>query len=260
MIALIDADSLFYLSCYKLDDPAFVEKCGLSNEDADTIIESLAEVGADRLENMLNDILLDISNDENNIEITAVEIYVTHCKNSIRKDISKEYKANRQPNPIVNCLRKTYISKNNAIYSDTLESDDIIADRAKELGEFKCIIVTMDKDMTQIGGFIYNFYRKPSLKDEEGNEIEVFKRKGLSYTTKFDAQKFLAKQLLQGDSCDKIAGLPKYGAVKAAKIIDPINNTFGLIKAVVSEYKKVYEEDYIEPLQTNFRLLYLGAY
>jgi hypothetical protein len=260
MIALIDADSLFYLSCYKLDDPAFVEKCGLSNEDADTIIESLAEVGADRLENMLNDILLDISNDENNIEISAVEIYVTNCKNSIRKDISKEYKANRQPNPIVNCLRKAYISKNNAIYSDTLEADDLIADRAKELGEFGCIIVTMDKDLMQIPGFVYNFYRKPSVRDQEGNEIEVFKRKGLSYVSKFDAQKFLAKQLLQGDSCDKITGLPKYGAVKAAKIIDPITNTFGLIKAVVSEYKKVYEEDYIEPLQTNFRLLYLGAY
>jgi 5'-3' exonuclease len=260
MIALIDADSLFYLSCYKLDDPAFVEKCGLSNEDADTIIESLAEVGADRLENMLNDILLDISNDENNIEISAVEIYVTNCKNSIRKDISKEYKSNRQPNPIVNCLRKAYISKNHAIYSDTLEADDLIADRARELGEFKCIIVTMDKDMTQIGGFIYNFYRKPSLKDEEGNAIEVFKRKGLSYTTKFDGQKFLAKQLLQGDSCDVVKGLPKYGAVKAAKIIEPITNTFGLIKAVVSEYKKVYGEDYIEPLQLNFRLLYLGSY
>jgi 5'-3' exonuclease len=260
MIALIDADSLFYLSCYKLDDPAFVEKCGLSNEDAETIIESLAEVGADRLENMLNDILLDISNDENNIEITAVEIYVTHCKNSIRKEISKEYKSNRQPNEIVNCLRRMYIAKNNAIYSDTLEADDLIAIRARELGEFNCVIATMDKDLTQIGGFIYNFYRKPSLKDEEGNEIEVYKRKGLSYVSKFDGQKFLAKQLLQGDISDKIGGLPKYGAVKASKIIDPITNTFGLIKAVIAEYKKVYEEDYIVHLQTNFRLLYLGSY
>ena len=260
MIALIDADSLFYLSCYKLDDPAFVEKCGLSNEDAETIIESLAEVGADRLENMLNDILLDISNDENNIEITGVEIYVTHCKNSIRKEISKEYKSNRQPNEIVNCLRRMYIEKNNAIYSDTLEADDLIAIRAKELGEFNCVIATMDKDLTQIAGFIYNFYRKPSLKDEEGNEIEVYNRKGLSYVSKFDGQKFLAKQLLQGDISDKIGGLPKYGAVKASKIIDPITNTFGLIKAVVAEYKKVYEEDYIVHLQTNFRLLYLGSY
>ena len=260
MIALIDADSLFYLSCYKLDDPAFVEKCGLSNEDSDTIIESLAEIGADRLETMLNDILLDITNDENKIEISAVEIYVTHCKNSIRKEISQEYKANRQPNPIVNCLRKMYIAKNHAIYSDTLEADDLIAIRAKQLGEFNCVIATMDKDLTQIGGFIYNFYRKPSIKDEKGNEIKVFKRKGLSYTTKFNAQKFLAKQMIQGDSGDRVQGLPKYGAVKATKIIEPITNTFGLIKAVVNEYKKVYADDYIEPLQINFRLLYLGSY
>ena len=260
MIALIDADSLFYLSCYKLDDPTFIEKCGLSNKDSDTIIESLAEIGADRLETMLNDILLDITNDENKIEISAVEIYVTHCKNSIRKEISKDYKANRQPNAIVNCLRKMYIAKNHAIYSDTLEADDLIAIRAKELGEFNCIIATMDKDLTQIGGFIYNFYRKPSIKDEEGNAIEVFKRKGLSYTTKFNAQKFLAKQMIQGDSGDRVQGLPKYGAIKAEKIIEPITNTFGLIKAVVNEYKKVYADDYIEPLQINFRLLYLGSY
>jgi 5'-3' exonuclease len=260
MIALIDADSLFYLACYLLDDPTNIEKCGLSGKDADTINESLAEIGADRLENMINELLLDITNDENNIEISAVEIYVTHCKNSIRKEISKEYKANRKPNPIVNALRKMYIQKNHAIYSDTLEADDLIAIRAKQLGEYNCIIATMDKDLTQIGGFIYNFYRKPSIKDEEGNAIEVFKRKGLSYTTKFQAQKFLAKQMIQGDSGDRVQGLPKYGAVKAEKIIEPITNTFGLIKAVVSEYKKVYGEDYIEPLQLNFRLLYLGSY
>jgi 5'-3' exonuclease len=260
MISLIDADSLFYLACYTLDDPAFIAKCGLSGKSTDTIIESLAEVGADRLENMINELLLDITTDENNIEISAVEIYVTHCKNSIRKEISKEYKANRKPNPIVNALRKMYIQKNHAIYSDTLEADDLIAIRAKELGEFNCIIATMDKDLTQIGGFIYNFYRKPSIKDEEGNAIEVFKRKGLSYTTKFQAQKFLAKQMIQGDSGDRVQGLPKYGAVKAEKIIEPITNTFGLIKSVVREYKKVYGEDYIEPLQLNFRLLYLGSY
>ena len=259
MIALIDADSLFYLSCYKLDDPTFVEKCGLSNEDSDTIIESLAEIGADRLETMLNDILLDITNDENKIEISAVEIYVTHCKNSIRKEISQEYKANRQPNPIVNCLRKMYIAKNHAIYSDTLEADDLIAIRAKQLGEFNCIIATMDKDLTQIGGFIYNFYRKPSIKDEEGNAIEVFKRKGLSYTTKFNAQKFLAKQMIQGDFCDQIQGLPKYGEKKAEKIVSNITTTFGLKKAVVLEYKKVYGDDYMDYLLKNFRLLYLGS-
>ena len=207
---------------------------------------------------MLNDILLDITNDENNIEISKVEIYVTHCKNSIRKDISSDYKANRVPNPIVNCLRKLYIQKNEAIYSDTLEADDLIADRAKELGEFGCIIVTMDKDLTQIGGFIYNFYRKPSLKDENGNAFEHYPRKGLTYTPKFDAMQFLAKQMIQGDSCDRVKGLPKYGEKKAEKLINPCKNQFGLIRAVIKEYQKVFGEDYIEMLQTNYRLLYLG--
>jgi len=77
VIALIDIDSLFYLASYKLDDPENVEKLGLSNEDADTIIGTLAEIASDRLEVMLNDIMLDIEQDVNNIQITGIEIYVT---------------------------------------------------------------------------------------------------------------------------------------------------------------------------------------
>lgn len=260
MIALVDIDSLFYKACYKLDDLEFIEKCGLANEDMDTIIGSLAEIGSDRLEKMLNDILLDIEQDVHNIHISSVEIYVTHCKNSIRKQISKEYKSNRQPNLIVNCLRNLYIFKNDAIYSDTLEADDLIADRAKELRENEYIVISMDKDLSQIKGFRYDFYKKPSIRDEQGNEIESFNCRGLTYQSEFDALKFLAKQMLQGDAGDKIGGLPKYGQVKASKIIDPKTTTFGLKKAVINEYKKVYPEDYFIQLQTNYRLLYLGSY
>lgn len=260
MVALIDIDSLFYLAAYKLDEPEFVEKCGLSNEDADTIIGSLAEIAMDRVENMLNDILLDIENDENNITITSQEIYVTACKNSIRKQLSPEYKSNRERNAIVDCLRNLYIFKSDAIFHDEYEADDLVADRAKELGVGNYILVTMDKDIQQIGGFIYNFYRKPSKKDEQGNVIESYPRKGLSYIAPIEGAKFLAKQLIMGDASDKVQGLPKYGKVKAEKIIEPIDNIFGLKRAVISEYRKVYGDDYIEPLQLNFRLLYLGKY
>ena len=260
MVALIDIDSLFYLASYKLDEPEFVEKCGLSNEDADTIIGSLAEIAMDRVENMLNDILLDIENDENNITITSQEIYVTACKNSIRKQLSPEYKSNRERNAIVDCLRNLYIFKSDAVFHDEYEADDLVADRAKDLGVGNYILVTMDKDIQQIGGFIYNFYRKPSKKDEQGNVIESYPRKGLSYIAPFEGAKFLAKQMIQGDACDKIGGLPRYGQAKASKIIDPITTTFGLKKAVINEYKKVYPEDYFIQLQTNYRLLYLGKY
>jgi len=259
MIALVDIDSLFYHACYKLDDPAHIEKCGLTGLPDNVINESLAEIGADRLETMLNDILIDITKDENNIEINSVEIYVTHCSNSIRKNISTAYKSDRKPNEIVNCLRKLYISKNEAIYHDSLEADDLVADRARQIGEWGCIIVTMDKDLTQIGGFIYNFYRKPSIKDEYGNDIQTFPRKGLSYTPPFEAMQFLAKQMIQGDSGDKVQGLPKYGEVKAKRIITPCKNKFGLIRSVIKEYQKVYADDYMEHLQINHRLLYLGS-
>ena len=260
MIALIDADSLLYLATYKLDDAEFIESKGLSHLEGDDLHASLAEFGADRLEVMIQDILSDIASDENNIEISGVELYVTNCKNSIRKKVSAEYKSNRKPNPIVNHLRAMYIFKSDAICHDEYEADDLIADRAKELGEYNCIVVTMDKDLNQIGGFIYNYYRKPSLKDEEGNVIEEYPRKGLMYFGKFEAAKFLAKQMLVGDSGDVVKGLPKYGEKKAEKVLDGIKTIFGLKRAIISEYKNVYGEQYIEPLQLNFRLLYLGKY
>jgi len=260
MTALVDIDSLFYLSCYKLDDPTFIQKLGISNESTENILKILAEIAMDRLENMLNDIFLDIENDENNIVITSKEIYVTMCKNSIRKKLSPEYKSNRKRNDIVDCLRNLYILNSDAIFHDELEADDLIADRAKELGVGNYIILTMDKDLNQIGGFIYNFYRKPSKKDDNGNVMESYPRKGMSYFSKIDACKSLAKQLIMGDSGDKVQGLPKYGNVKAEKIIEPIDNIFGLKRAVIKEYVKVYGENYKNELLLNFRLVYLGKY
>ncbi|HEX7844354.1 MAG TPA: hypothetical protein VF476_01060, partial [Chitinophagaceae bacterium] len=104
------------------------------------------------------------------------------------------------------------------------------------------------------------FYKKPSKRDEKGEEIEVFPCRGLTYTSEWDAQKFLAKQMIMGDAGDRIKGLPKYGEVKASKIIDPVDCKFGLIRNVVKEYKKVFGDDYMEQLQLNFRLLYLGSF
>jgi 5'-3' exonuclease len=63
-----------------------------------------------------------------------------------------------------------------------------------------------------------------------------------------------------GDSGDNIKGLHNYGKIKANKIIEPIENLFGLKKAVINEYKNVFGKKYKEELKTNFRLVYLGKY
>jgi len=258
MIALLDIDSLFYLSCYKLDTPETIERLKIQDLDRDELVFKLSEIAEDRLWEMVSGIMFDIQNDENNIVIDSVETYVTRCKESVRKKISKEYKANRKPDEVVNCLRNMFLFSSDAVYDDTLEADDLIADRAKELGEDNCIIITMDKDLKQIGGLIYNYYRKPSKKDETGKVIESYDRKGLEYVSPINAMKFLAKQMLMGDSGDRIKGLDKYGIKKAEKIIEPIDSKFGLIRAVLKEYKLVHGDEYSESLMLNFRLLYLG--
>jgi len=38
---------------------------------------------------------------------------------------------------------------NDAKYSDTLEADDLVAIRARELGVKNCIVVSPDKDLKQ---------------------------------------------------------------------------------------------------------------
>lgn len=257
MIALIDCDSLMYLAAYKLDDPENLSKHGFEGADEEEYAPYMAEIAADRLERMITDIMGDIQKDEHNIHISGVEVYITKCKNSIRKELSSDYKKGRKPNKIVNYLRDLYAFQDEVIYDDMYEADDLIADRAREL-KGDCIIVTMDKDLIQIGGFIYNFYRKPSKKDEEGNEIEVYPRKGLMYVSELEAKRFFAKQMLMGDAGDAVQGLPKVGEKTAEKILAGKESDFSLIRAVLKEYKRVHQDNYMEQLMLNKRLLYLG--
>lgn len=256
MVALIDVDSLFYKATYKLEDK--IPDLNLEKEDYDTIVATLAELAEDRCEKMIEEIIYDIHQDENNIKISSVELFVTDCHNSFRKLIYPEYKANRKSNDIVTCLRQIYIFKYDAFSHDSLEADDLIAIRANELGQNEYIIVTMDKDLYQIGGFVYNYYQQPNKYDENGNIIESYSRVGLSYISELEAKKLLAVQVLMGDATDNIKGLPKYGKVKANKIIEPINSDFGLIKAVLKEYKTIYGDEYLEPLLLTYKLVKLG--
>lgn len=260
MIALIDIDSLLYLASYKLNEPEFIEKCGLQHQDDEIILPILAEIAIDRCNEMLMSILMDIESDENNINITGYEVYLTFCKNSIRKKINSDYKNNRIKNDIVDLMRSLYIFKNEAIYDDEFEADDLIADRARELrskGE-NCVIVTMDKDLNQIGGLIYNYYKKPSKYDENGKLIQSFDRKGLSFVGDFEAIKFLATQMLMGDSSDNIMAIKGIGIKTAEKILQSAQTAKQLFFKVVRLYIKHFKEDYIKKLKENYRLLYLG--
>ena len=60
---------------------------------------------------------------------------------------------------------------NDARCSDELEADDLIAIKAKELGDGNFIIVSPDKDLKQIGGYFWSYYSQ-RVKDEFGFYVQ----------------------------------------------------------------------------------------
>jgi hypothetical protein len=73
-----------------------------------------------------------------------------------------------------------------AITHPEFEADDLIFDRAFELGEQNCIILTMDKDLKQIPGIHFNYYR-PKVVNENGEKISG-DCVGLSVVTKEESE------------------------------------------------------------------------
>jgi len=263
MVALFDIDSLMYKCCYMLDSEENISKYDLKDKTEDELISELAGIGYARLEKKINDILIIIEAQNIIIDPSKVELYITTNHDCFRKKIYPEYKANRKKNDLLNKvvkrLRDIYKISEMAFYSDEWEADDAIADRARELGDYGYIIIGMDKDFKQLGGLMFNYYSKPAKKDEQGNVIEEYPMKGLVYTDKKEADYYFAYQMLVGDSSDNIKGVPKIGVKKATQALQD-KSRFGMIRAVISAYKEYYGEEYIEPLQTNFRLIYLGSY
>lgn len=224
-----------------------------------------------RAESQTLSVLEDI--EKSGATVDSVEYFLTTCKKSIRKQISTEYKAKRKGNKWVGKLRNKMIVSYDCEHSDTWEADDLIADRAKEIGVGKYIICSIDKDMKQIEGHHFNYQfqyeRLPDGKyafDEYGKKIRDG-RKGLSYTSKEDSICFLATQMIMGDSGDGVKGIPGVGKVGAKKIIGDCTNQFGIIKRIVTAYRtyetkakeKEIEFDARLEIMKNYRLLRLGT-
>ncbi len=175
-------------------------------------------------------------------EITSVELFITTCSNNFRKQIFTEYKAKRKRNDWVKLIRDHY-QITGAEYSETLEADDLVAIRARELGQDNYIIATNDKDLKQIGGYYFSYYKQNVL-DHEGNKItnelgqsiKEYKQKQMIYMTPQDAQLFFYKQMLMGDTSDNITGIKGIGTKTADKILaDVVNPFIAVARAYISK-------------------------
>lgn len=265
MICLFDYDSLLYHSVYRI----------VSISDMKSLLSSLPELPYQERKQKAFDYIIDESFgrmgektlkifdaiEATGYNLTGFEYYITHCKNSVRKEISPYYKSNRKPNKYVSALRKMLISEGSVSFSAEYEADDLIADRAKELrNEGKdYIVVSIDKDLKQIAGLHFDYYPIYAKNPETGEKLFV-RLKGLSFTSEFESAEMLALQMLMGDSGDRVKGLPKIGPKRAETLLKDCKKPYSLFRKVVSEYIKRNDEnfDWRIEIMTNYRLIKLG--
>lgn len=249
---LLDFDSILYKAVYKVVSRAemrdALEKYGKRNA-KEWLKERVMHEGINRCEQIINQTLAHV--ETLSIEpLGEIELYITTCKNNFRKKVDPTYKADRVRNDYVWLIRDEYMMRGLVKHSNILEADDLIAIRARELGLGKYIIITMDKDLRQIGGYFFNYYTK-TKKNDRGIRYKEYKQKNLEYITKSEAQLFFWKQMLIGDRSDNIEGIHGLGEVKSHKLLSGAKNHF--IKVA-----RIYlERNQKEKFWKNYKLLKL---
>lgn len=205
---LVDADILVYRIA------SSIERVICWDEDSD-VWTLHSEVGEGKVR-------LDANVDELIKRLGAGDVIMAFSsRNSFRRDLFPQYKANRRGvrKPIAfRPLRDYVFSTYPSLEWDRLEADDILGvlSRSRSITKPK-IVVSDDKDLRGVG---CNLYR-PSRPGE-----------GVTKITPKEARLWHYTQTLMGDTTDGFPGLPGCGPVRAGKYLK--KGTWG---EVVSAYK-----------------------
>lgn len=253
MVVLFDQDPLIYKAIHKVVDFQTIKQWFYQGKSKDWMHQEITDLAINRMCNMADTIFEQI--EATGISVDDVEYYITVCARSKRKRNYPDYKIKRKPNKWVNMVRKYLIDKNYAVHNDEWESDDLIADKARELGETEALICTLDKDFVQIPGVKFNYYKKPSRVDENGVMVH-YDIKGLVYHSKEDAEFHFWMSMLTGDHGDGIKGVPGIGPVKAAK---KLLNSDNYRIEVQNAYKETFPDTWRSEFDKSYFLLYLGT-
>ena len=266
---------LKYLECFKNPTKEQADKKQMLEEfistrekyillDADSLLYNVVHFHRDKdtiedLEHQYEDFLSQkraIVNkiEEDGFNSSELVYYFTMCKNNFRYNIYPEYKKKDKPDEEMRALvsvLKYYVIQmletegNQVKYSDTLEADDLISIDARQL---ESIIVSLDKDLKQISGAHFDYYKqKTGEQDAEGFDLREFR--GWSYTTPQEGYDMFLKQMLIGDTADNIKGAKGVGKVGAAKLVTGSN--FEKLLKVARKY------DSIERMRLNVQLMRL---
>lgn len=198
MVALIDADGIFWIIAYNHRDIPFDEGRQAVEKATDSFIYSI-------------------------LTLTKSDEYLgfigTEDKKCFRDNTYKynHYKGNRPPEPDwvqmwKPIIRGRMISKWHFLSVVGLEADDLVSFYSDDLRHehIDYIICSPDKDMKQKSGLHFDY--KCSEIDRAFSEVSVE-----------EANLRLWIQVISGDSSDNISGIPGLGDVKAKKLLTDID-------------------------------------
>jgi len=240
--------------------------------DADSIVYNVAHFWLDK-ELIYSDMIEDFHSqvraialhiEEQGYPVNDIDTFFTTCKNNFRLELTKDYKGNREvtelsklvydlKNVIIDNISDT-IAEDAAHYSDVYEADDLIPKHIKLFGKGNEIIVSIDKDLKQITGCHFDYYKQKTGEiDEWNNPIKVYK--GFTFTSPSEGTELLGRLLLEGDAVDNIKGVKGIGKVKAKKLLKD-RSEYGKFRKVVESYIKE-GGDWKEKLTINYHLINL---
>lgn len=159
-----------------------------------------------------------------------------------RYSVSSTYKSNRKsrPKPIIFYALKEYLKQQYGFYEyPKLEADDLVS-YYHQANLDTTIICSPDKDV---------------LKQCEGTHFNYQKVEFIT-TTSIEANKFLWKQVLMGDSVDGVVGIPGVGEKTAENWLVDREKDFEVfaLKKYVEKFGTI---EGIMQFYTNFKLVYL---
>jgi hypothetical protein len=182
-----------------------------------------------------------------------LEIYIGSGK-TFRHDLAlpTPYKDNRQDTikpvhltAVRNHLRRKYKAK---VVDNGLEVDDVVTIRAYEAlyNDQEAVLASVDKDSYQCQGIhLFNW-------TDEEPKIHLIPTVGhlrkVKTTIKGDGLKFLAFQVLAGDTADTYQGYQlsqvKYGPSKAMKALENATTEQEIMQIMFAEFKRLYPDKF----------------
>jgi len=170
-------------------------------------------------------------------EPTHIAVAFDTKESTFRKDIFKEYKANRSATPEDIITAVPYIKEILRAYNIPVietpgfEADDAIGTLAKKASKagFEVFMMTPDKDYLQLLEENIKMFKPRSRgKDNEIIGLDELEKK---YKIK-DPKQFIDILALWGDTSDNIPGVPGVGEKTAAKLINQFGSIDGIYKNI----------------------------